>query len=72
MWEDPIVAEVRRTREKILAEFNYDIDAYAAHIMAIQDKKKKHGFKYASPPGRTPRADVRSSPDSTRFGNDPR
>ena len=49
MWEDPIVAEVRRTREKILAAFDYDLDAYIAHIVAIQEKKKKRGFKYASP-----------------------
>jgi hypothetical protein len=30
MWEDPIVAEVHRTREKLAAEHNYDIDAYFA------------------------------------------
>jgi hypothetical protein len=54
MWKDPIVAEVRRTREKILAEFNYDIRAYAAHIIAIQEEEKKSGVKYASPrPRRT-------------------
>ena len=27
MWEDPIVAEVHRTREKLAAEYNFDIDA---------------------------------------------
>jgi hypothetical protein len=56
MWEDPIVAEVRRTREKILAEFDYDIEAYAAHIIALQEEKKRQGFKYASPPLRAARA----------------
>jgi len=54
MWEDPIVAEVRRTREKILAGFDYDLRAYAAHIIAVQDAEKKRGVKYASPPPRRP------------------
>jgi hypothetical protein len=54
MWEDPIVAEVRRTRENILAEFDYDIRAYAAHIMAVQEENKKRGVTYVSPPPRRP------------------
>lgn len=54
MWVDPIVAEVRRTREKILAEFNYDVRAYATHIMAVQEEEKKRGVTYASPPPRRP------------------
>jgi hypothetical protein len=28
MWEDPIVAEVHRAREKMAADCNYDISAY--------------------------------------------
>ena len=28
MWEDPIVAEVHRAREKLAADCNYDIDAF--------------------------------------------
>ena len=27
MWEDPIVQEVRREREKLAAQFNFDVDA---------------------------------------------
>jgi hypothetical protein len=27
MWEDPIVQEVRREREKLTAQFNFDVDA---------------------------------------------
>jgi hypothetical protein len=27
-WEDPIVAEVHRTRRMIMKEFNNDFDAY--------------------------------------------
>ena len=36
MWEDPIVAEVHRTRERIAARFNYDLDAYFADIRRRQ------------------------------------
>jgi len=28
MWEDPIVAEVHRTREKLAAECNFDVGAF--------------------------------------------
>jgi len=66
MWEDPIVAEVRRTRENILAEFNYDIRAYAAHIMAIQEEKKQRGFRYGSPPDAASRN--HHPPGATRAG----
>jgi hypothetical protein len=27
MWEDPIVQEVRREREKLSEQFNFDVDA---------------------------------------------
>ena len=36
MWEDPIVAEVHRTREKLAAKYNFDIDAYFADAMQRQ------------------------------------
>ena len=36
MWEDPIVAEVHRTREKLAAEHNYDIKAYFADLRKRQ------------------------------------
>ena len=53
--EDPIVAEVRRTRENIFATFDYDIRAYVAHIVAIQEEEKKRGVIYSSPPPRRPK-----------------
>jgi hypothetical protein len=28
-WDDPIVSEVRKVREALLAEFNYDLGKYA-------------------------------------------
>ena len=36
MWEDPIVAEVHRTREKLAAQFNYDIKAFFADLRKRQ------------------------------------
>jgi hypothetical protein len=32
MWEDPIVAEVHRTREKLAAEYGFDIKAMFAAL----------------------------------------
>ena len=32
MWEDPIVAEVHRAREKLAAECNFDIKAFFAGL----------------------------------------
>ena len=36
MWEDPIVAEVHRTSEKLAAEYNYDIKAFFADLRKRQ------------------------------------
>ena len=36
MWEDPIVAEVHRTREKLAAQSNFDIDAFFADVQRRQ------------------------------------
>lgn len=36
MWEDPIVAEVHRSREKIAAEYNYDLGAFFADVRKRQ------------------------------------
>ena len=36
MWEDPIVAEVHRTREKLAAEFNFDVKAIFADLRKRQ------------------------------------
>jgi hypothetical protein len=36
MWEDPIVAEVHRTREKLAAEYNFDIAAFFADLRKRQ------------------------------------
>jgi hypothetical protein len=36
MWEDPIVAEVHRNREKLAAECNFDIKAFFAGLRKRQ------------------------------------
>ncbi len=36
MWEDPIVAEVHRSREKLAAEHNFDVGAFFADVRKRQ------------------------------------
>jgi hypothetical protein len=36
MWQDPIVAEVHRAREKLAAKYNFDIDAFFADVRRRQ------------------------------------
>ena len=36
MSEDPIVAEIHRTREKLAAEYNYDVAAFFADLRKRQ------------------------------------
>lgn len=36
MWEDPIVAEVHRAREKLATEHNFDIGAFFADLRKRQ------------------------------------
>ncbi|MBC8116967.1 MAG: hypothetical protein H7062_21435 [Candidatus Saccharimonas sp.] len=36
MRDDPIVAEVRRTREELAARFNFDVDAIFADMQSRQ------------------------------------
>lgn len=37
MWEDPIVAEVHRIREKLAAKFDFDIEAIFADLRKRQE-----------------------------------
>jgi hypothetical protein len=46
MWEDPIVAEVHRTREMLAAKFNFDIDAIFADM---QKRQAALGHRLVSP-----------------------
>jgi hypothetical protein len=36
MWEDPIVAEVHRIREKLAAQYNFDVGAFFADLRSRQ------------------------------------
>jgi len=53
MWEDPIVAEVHRAREKLAADCNYDIEAFFAGVekrQALLGAKLVPQQKRAEPP----------------------
>ena len=43
MWEDPIVAEVRRIREEYAARFNYDLEAIFRHLNELEQKIETKG-----------------------------
>jgi len=49
MKQDPIVAEVRRVRDRLAARFNYDITAIAAHY---QKQDQEAGSKCVQRPPR--------------------
>lgn len=58
MWEDPIVADVRKTREKLSAEHSYDVKAIFADLMKRQTalgdrlvKQNAHSTKTLQPVG---------------------
>jgi hypothetical protein len=55
MPKDPIVAEVRKAREEILAEFNYDLYAYAAHLQTLEREARERGVRYSERPLAQPR-----------------
>jgi hypothetical protein len=46
MREDPIVAEVRKIRDKLAAKFHYDIDAMAEDA---RKRERKSGHRIVSP-----------------------
>ena len=49
MIDDPIVAEVRKIRDRHAAAFNYDLDAI---FRDLKDKEKRSGRSYVSYPPR--------------------
>lgn len=58
MWEDPIVAEVHRTREKLAAKFNFDVKAIFADI---RKRQTALGARLVSPTKPTKTADAADS-----------
>jgi hypothetical protein len=50
VWDDPIVAEVRAVRDKIAAQFDYDIDRVFDHVVAWgAERRKKEAAKKKAP-----------------------
>jgi len=46
MWEDPIVQEVRREREKLSAQFDFDVDAI---FEDLRKRQTTHGTRLIRP-----------------------
>jgi len=70
MWEDPIVAEVHRTREKLAAEFNFDVAAFFADLRKRQTSlgaRLVPQKKRAEPTAEVDRGRHSGSPGSTPF-----
>ncbi len=61
MWEDPIVAEVRRTREMLAAKFDFDIDAI---FTDMQKRQAALGNRLVSP---KTRAELTAEADRSRY-----
>jgi len=61
MWQDPIVAETRALRDEYARQFNYDIDAIFADLVA---KQATHPERLVSFPPRKARA-IRCSEERT-------
>ena len=68
MWEDPIVAEVHRTREKLAAEYNFDVTAFFADLrrrQAALGGRLVLQKKRAEPTAEADQARDSGSPEST-------
>ena len=68
MWEDPIVAEVHRTREKLAAECNFDVTAFFADLRKRQvalGERLMHQKKRAEPTAESDRGSHSGSAEST-------
>jgi len=54
MWEDPIVAEIRRIRDSHAAKFNYDLEKIMADLIQRQEKSGKKLVRFSPKPARKP------------------
>lgn len=50
MREDPIVAEVHRVRQEIMAAFDYDLESYFRYIQAREEENRRRGVRYVEGP----------------------
>ena len=48
MWEDPIVDEIHKIREKILEENNYNLEELFNNIKKNEIALKKDGWKFVT------------------------
>ena len=67
MTDDPIMAEVRATRDKLAARFNYDLEAIFRHL---QEQEARSGLTYVPCPPRRP-ASADAAQESGRHGESP-
>ncbi len=68
MWEDPIVEEVHRTREKLAAEYDFDVKAIFADLrkrQAALGVRLVPQKKRAEPTAEVDRGRHSGPPDST-------
>jgi hypothetical protein len=74
MWEDPIVAEVHRAREKLAADCNYDVEAFFANVrkrQALRGARLVPQKKRAEPTAAADRERPSGSGESTSSETDP-
>jgi hypothetical protein len=64
MWEDPIVAEVHRAREKLAADYNYDPEASFADVRKRPASLGSRLVRPNKPPAPTAGADRGGHSDS--------
>ena len=68
MWEDPIVAEVHRIREKLAADYNFSVTAFFADLrkrQAVLGGRLVHQKKRAEPTAEADRGRPAGSGGST-------
>ena len=53
MWNDPIVAEVRKIRKAHAARFNYDLDAIYRDLKSSERRSGRTYVRYPPRPSRT-------------------
>ena len=59
--DDEVMAELRRAREEIRAEFGGNFEAYSAHLREIERRERARGVVYLDQPLRPSR---RPKPDA--------
>lgn len=53
MWNDPIVEEVRRERDRYAAALGYDLKAIFSDLREQQEQARRDGWEVVSLPRRT-------------------